>query len=445
MEASPSPITAAAEAAAGPSDSGPLLNRNFVLLWIGQSTSQLGNQAYNLAMMFWLMEKTGSASLMGLVMTCSNLPALLLSPLGGTFADRHSRIRILIVCDLLAGCALLGLASAVWLVPDNVRFLIGCLFVVSTSLGLVQAFFMPAVTSSIPDLVPTDKLAGANSLNQLSIQAAIFVGQATGGILYRLVGAPVLFMIDGLSYFVSAVSAMFIRLPERTRERKPAKSGREAFGEFLDELKEGFRYVWKLKGFRNFLGAASLMNFLTMPIVVLFPFFVRIYLGKGAAWYGFLMAAVSIGTVCGFLLSSVLRLKGPPRAWSVIAGMLMVPLLYGTLSFLRSPAAALAGAFGVGAALGLVNVALLTMAQLSTPPEMRGRVMGLVATLSGGLIPFGMALGGFVGDLTGKNIPLVYSVCGALTVVVILSTCLRPDTREYLAWGREGRPEGPAV
>ena len=72
---------------------GKLLNRNFVLLWGGQAVSQLGNQAYSLAMMFWLMEKTGSASIMGLVLTVSNLPALLLSPLGGTFADRHSRIR----------------------------------------------------------------------------------------------------------------------------------------------------------------------------------------------------------------------------------------------------------------------------------------------------------------------------------------------------------------
>jgi DHA3 family macrolide efflux protein-like MFS transporter len=438
MEASPTPA-----AAAGPSESGPLLSRNFVLLWMGQSISQLGNQAYNLAMIFWLMEKTGSASLMGLVLTCANLPALLLSPFGGTFADRHSRIRIIIVCDLLAGCALLSLASVVWLAPDNVRVLIPCLFTVSTVLGLIQSFFNPAIASSIPDLVPKEKLTGANSMNQLSAQAAVFIGQATGGILYRLVGAPVLFMIDGLSFFFSAASAMFIRPPERTRERKPAKSAREAFREFLDELKEGFRYVWKFKGFRFFLGACSLMNFLTMPIVVLFPFFVRLYLGKGPVWYGFLLAAVSIGTVCGFLLASVLRLKGPPRAWAVIAGMLTVPILYGTLSFLRAPVAALAGAFGVGAALGLVNVTLFTMAQLSTPPEMRGRVMGLVATLSGGLVPFGMALGGFVGDLTGKNIPLVYGVCGALTVIVILSTCLRRDTREYLAWGREGRPEEP--
>ncbi|HKI01707.1 MAG TPA: MFS transporter [Thermoanaerobaculia bacterium] len=439
VEASPSPVIATE--AAAPSRSGTLLNRNFLLLWGGQTISQLGNQAYSLAMMFWLMEKTGSASLMGLVLTFSNLPALLLSPFGGTFADRHSRVRIIIVCDILAGLSILGLTAAVWLVPDQVRLIITLLFVVSTALGLIRSFFVPAVGAAIPDLVPKEKLAAANSLNQFSIQAALFVGQAAGGVLYRLVGAPILFLIDGISFFLSAVSAAFIRLPRKTRERGPERTVKEIFRAFMADLAEGFRYVWKFKGLRYFLAAASLMNFFMMPVVVLFPFFVSLYLGKGAEWYGFLMAAISIGTVCGFLLASTLRLQGSPRAWSIIAGMLIVPTLYGTLALLNSPAAALAGAFGVGVAMGLVNVTLVTMAQSSTPPELRGRVMGLVNTLSGGLIPIGMALGGFVGDLTGKNIPLVYGVCGALTVIVILATCLRGDTREYLAWGRQGRPE----
>lgn len=418
-----------------------LLNPNFLLLWGGQTISLLGNQAYGLAMMFWLMEKTGSASLMGLVMTVSSLPALLLSPLGGAFADRHSRIRILIGSDLLAGCSLLGLAAAIFFLPGRVSLLIGILFAVSTLLGLIRAVFGPALNAAIPDLVPREKIAAATSLNQFSIQGALFVGQAAGGVLYRIVSAPVLFLIDALSFFVSAVSAMFIKAPESQRERGEAKTAGEAFRAFGHDLAEGFRYVWQLKGFRYFILAVSLENFFLMPVIVLFPFFISLYLGKGAAWYGFLMASVSLGTVCGFLLAGVLRLKGPAQAWAMILSLLLVPLLYGTLGYLRSPAAALAGAFGVGVATGVVNVSLITMAQLSTPPELRGRVMGLLTALSGGLVPIGMALGGVVGDLMGKNIPLIYSLCGALTGIAVLATCLRRDTREYLAWGGEERAE----
>lgn len=428
-----------------PGGEGRLFNRNYLLLWGGQAVSQLGNQAYALAMMFWLMEKTGSASLMGLVMMFSSLPALLLSPIGGAFADRHSRIRIIIVSDLIAGCALATLTGAMWLAPDRVRLVIGCLFVVATTLGLVRSFFMPAVAASIPDLVSKEKLVAANSMNQFSIQAALFIGQAVGGILYRMVGAPVLFLIDAVSFFLSAGSSSLIRLKERKRELGPERTAREVFQGYLRDLGEGFRYVWNYKGFRYFVFTASLMNFLMMPVTVLFPFYVKIYLGKGSEWYGFLVATVSLGTVSGFLLASVLRLKGPARTWTILGGMLLAPTLYGTLGFLRIPATALVGCFGFGMAMGIVNVNLMTIAQTSTPVELRGRVMGLVTALGGGLIPIGMALGGVLGDLTGKNVPLVYSVCGAITVAIVLITCLRRDTREYLAWGRQGRPEATAA
>jgi DHA3 family macrolide efflux protein-like MFS transporter len=428
--ASPAPVAAA------PAAPVPLLNRNFLLLWSGQTVSQLGNQAYGLAMTFWLMEKTGSASLMGLVMMFSSLPALLLSPFGGAFADRHSRIRIIIVCNLVAGFLLTAMTAAMWLIPERVQLLVAGFFVTATLLGLNRSFFMPAVSATMPDLVPKEKLVAANSMNQLSVQASLSVGQLIGGILYRVVGAPVLFLIDAISFFLAAGNASLIRIKERKRELGPERTAQEVFRAYKADLAEGFRFVWKYKGFRYFLAAASLMNFFMMPVVVLFPFYVSRYLGKGSEWYGFLMASLSVGTICGFLLASTLRLKGPARAWTILIGMLIAPGLYGSLGFVAIPYVALAGCFGFGLTMGIVNVNLMTIAQTSTPPELRGRVMGLMAALGGGLAPIGMALGGFMGDLTGKNVPLVYGICGVLTVIVILATCFRRDTLDYLAWGR---------
>jgi DHA3 family macrolide efflux protein-like MFS transporter len=360
---------------------------------------------------------------------------VLLSPIGGTFADRHSRIRILIVCDLLAGLGVLGLAAALYLAPERVSFLVGLLFAVEILEGVIRAFFLPAVSASIPDLVPEEKLEAANSLSQFSMQAWLLVGQAAGGILYRVLGAPLLFLVDGLSFLLAAVSAMFIRLPEERRREEAPETGASPFRHFLHETAEGFRYVWGRRGLRDFLLTTSLVNFLLMPVLVLLPFYVRIYLEKGAAWYGFLMASLSAGTVAGFLLAGTLRLRGRARATGIIAGLLTLPLLFGILGFLRSPGLALAGAFLGGAALGFINVQLASMIQSSTPRELRGRVMGLLATLSGGLVPLGLALGGFAGDLTGKNVPLVYSICAVLAMLVIVVTTSRRECREYLAHG----------
>lgn len=415
---------------------GRLMNRNFLLLWLGQSVSQLGNQAFLIAVAFWIVEETGSASLMGLLTAVGTLPGVLLGPIGGTFADRHPRIRILVVCDFLAGLGVLGLAAALFLMPDRVSLLVALLFAVEVLEGVIRAFFLPAISAAIPDLVPEEKLEAANSLNQFSIQAWLLIGQAAGGILFRVLGAPLLFLVDGLSFLFAGASAMLIRLPEeRRRVAIPEEAGASPFRDFLRETAEGFRYVWGRKGLRDFMLTASLVNFLLMPVLVLLPFYVQLYLEKGAAWYGFLMAALSAGTVAGFLLAGTLRLRGRARAAGIILSLLTLPLLFGILGFLRSPGLALVGAFLGGAALGFVNVQLAATTQSSTPAELRGRVMGLLGTLGGGLMPVGMALGGFLGDLTGKNVPLVYGVCAVLAALVIVITTSGRECREYLANG----------
>jgi len=424
-----------AEAVAAPPEPERLFNRNFLLLWAGQTVSQLGNQAYSLAVAFWLMEKTGSASLMGMLMTVSTLPGVLLAPFGGTFADRHSRIRIIILCDLVGGFAILGLTAVTFLAPDRVRLLVVLLFVVAVLMGVIRSLFIPAIAAVTPDLVSKEKLAPANSFNQFSTQGSVFLGQAAGGLAYHLLGAPVMFLLDGISFLVSAASALFIRVEERDRKRAESRTAREAFQKFLSDTGEGFRYVWARRGMRDFVLSVSVVNCLLMPVTVLLPFYVRLYLHKDAAWFGFLMAAISVGAVAGFLLAGALRLRGHARARGILTALIVMPLVFGSFGFLVVPAVALLGAFICGAAAGFINVQFATMTQLSTPPELRGRVLGLINTMAGGLIPIGMALGGFAGDLTNKNVQLVCAVCGTLSILTILSTTARRHSREYLANG----------
>jgi DHA3 family macrolide efflux protein-like MFS transporter len=441
MEAAPAssttPATPEAPAAAEPAAGSPpparrprLWNRNFFLLWQGQTVSRLGDQAFSVAMMFWLMKATGSASLMGFLMTASTLPGVLLTPFGGTFADRHSRVRILVVCDLISGIGILALAGLM-LATGSRPVLLAALFVVALADGVLRAFFMPAISAAIPELVPPESLAAANSANQFTVQTSMLAGQAVGGVLYRLLGAPLLFLADGLSFLFAAVCEAFVRTPPPPR-RPPAPAG-QVLRAFLGETREGFRYVWRQKGLRDFVFIAALLNFFATPIFVLFPFYVSSFLHAGAEWYGFLLAAVSAGSIAGYLTAGALKLQGAARGRALVAGLVVGPFLLGVLGFVTVKLVAFALIFLSGFALGVVNIYLITMLQLSTPNELRGRVMGLLATLGGALLPLGMAIGGVVGDLTGKNIPVIYLACGLLQVATTLTLATRKECRAFLA------------
>ncbi len=409
---------------------GRLWNRNFFLLWQGQTVSRLGDQAFAIGMMFWLMETTRSASLMGLLMTASTIPGVLLTPFGGTFADRHARVRILVVCDLLSAIGTLAFAGLMFWSHAQPVLLAG-IFMLGILGGTVRAFFMPAISAAIPDLVPAESLAAANSANQFTVQTSMLAGQGVGGVLYHLLGAPLLFVADGLSFLFAAVSEGFVRTPPMPA-RPPVPVG-QVWRSFVAETREGLDYVRGNRGLRDFVIIASLLNFFATPVFVLFPFYVSNFLRAGANWYGFLLAAVSAGSIAGFLAAGALKLQGTTRARVLIAGLVVGPLLLGILGFVTVKPLALALIFCDGFAMGLVNIYLLTTLQSSTPNELRGRVMGVLATLGGGLMPIGMALGGFVGDLTGKNIPLIYSACAVLQMGVTLALATRKECREFLA------------
>ena len=414
---------------------GRLWNRNFFLLWQGQTISQLGNQAFSIGMMFWLMRATGSASLMGLLMFTSMLPGVLLGPFGGTFADRHSRIRIAVVCDFLSGAAILTLGFVMLdprvqrLEPEAVRFVLGLMFGGAVLVGSLRAFRQPALGAAIPDLVPRERIAAANSLNQFAVQGSTLVGQAAGGVLYQALGAAVLYLIDGASFLYASLSALFVRQPAQT----PRKAAEHPFRHFLQETAEGFRYLGRKRGLRDFTVLASMVNFFAMPILVLLPFYVELYLKAGAGWYGFLMAGMSAGAVIGFLVAGTLKLTGEARGRAILSVLAVAPVLFGVLGLVRNPILALALICANGLAVGFVNVYLMAMVQTSTAAEMRGRVLGVIMTLASGLTPLAMALGGVVGDLTGKNIPLIYGVCGGCSLLLILWLGPRRDLREFLA------------
>lgn len=423
-----------------------LLNRNFLLLWQGQAVSQLGNQASAVATAFWVLETTHSASLMGLLVTATSLPLVLLGPIGGAVADRVSRKRIVVAADALSGLAMLVLALTMLCAHVSVPTRVALLFAVLTFMGVLRAFFMPAIQAAIPSLVPTERLPGANSLNQLTIQGSQLLGFFVGGVLFRLLGAPILFLVDAISFLVSAASASFIRLPARPPE--PPAVGPEGrpspLRRFRNDLAAGLGYVKGRRGLLGFLIAASSFNFFVMPIVVLLPIYVQDTLKGGAEWYSYLMMSSGIGSLLGFIGGGALRFTGAARGRFVLTMMVLAPLPFLVIGFVSSLPLALLLSGAVGTMVAGINVYVMTALQATTPEALRGRVLGVMGTLAGGLMPVGSALGGVLGDLTHHNIPLVYVGCGLSSLALTIALAVRPAVFEFLSY-REGGGVHPAA
>ncbi len=408
-----------------------LFNRNFFLLWQGQLVSQIGSQAFAIAMMFWIKHATGSATLMGMIMMVSMLPSVILGPLGGAFADRYSRRSIIIFSDLLSGIAVLALAGLMFLAPDTNDLIIVWLFAVSVLVAVVGSFFRPAISASIPDLVPKAKVTAANSLNQFSVQLATFIGQGAGGVLFRLLGAPVLFLVDGLTYLFSALSESFIKIPQTFREKSEERAN--VFAEFKSDIAEGLHYVWKRTGLRNLLFGAAFLNFFSMPIILLLPFYVEDFLKARPDWYGFILAAFGVGAMLGYLAAGVLRLSGQARSVAMVIVLFCQTLGLGSLGIITIPVVALLAMFLIGIMNGFFNVNIMTVLQISTPSEIRGRVFGLLNTISMGLSPIAMALSGVIADLTNQNIPAIYVTCGIITASLSIPITANKEFRLFLA------------
>jgi MFS family permease len=412
-------------------NSSKLFNKNFFLLWQGQTVSQIGSQVFFIALMFWLKHETGLATLMGLVMTATMLPAALLGPISGTIVDNFPRKKLIIISDLINGINVLILAAVVGYSLLPLETIIVMIFVMGGIGGVLFSIFNPAVSAAIPDIVPEDKLQAANSLKESVQQLSIFIGQAAGGILFTIFGAPVLFLFDSLTYLFSAGNVSFIDIPRRVVEKK--SSIKETYEHFKQESFDGIKYVWNQKGIRFTFLSFFVMNFFIYPFIVLLPFYVEDTLGLTPDWYGYIFGAFGLGSIIGYGLSSTINPKGKFREITVLGSLLFAGALMPVFGLLISGYLAAITMFAFGIADGYFTVNVITILQMKIASEMRGRVFALLNSIAIGSAPVSFALAGMAADLLNKNIPPIFIFCGVFTFLTCLISAFNKHFREFLA------------
>jgi MFS transporter, DHA3 family, macrolide efflux protein len=404
------------------------LSRDFLLLLQGQFISRLGTQVALTATIFWLKESTGSASLLSMLSAVCAIPPIVLGPFAGAYADRYSRRSILVCCDVICGLASLALALAILTLPLGAALV--SIFAVNIVLACGQAFFMPAMIAALPDLLPENRVASGMSLAQALGLVANIAGQALGGLLL-VYGPPVLFCLDGLSYLLTAGAESRIRLIHRER----ISSDQTGVQRFWNDTTGGFRYVWSRPGMRTLFLAAIPLNMLMTPVFVLLPFYTTDVLHQGSAWYGYLMAAFSAGTMSGYIMAAFTRLRPPVLLVCFCAGVLLTSILLGILAWVAKPAIAWALLFGLGLLTGWVSLMAITMLQTATEEGARGRVFGVLLAVSQGMGPVAMLLTGLAAEVSGNNLRLIYTVSGLGSLIIAARLSFNPKIREFFLTG----------
>ena len=395
-----------------------LLNKNLILLWQGQFVSLIGTEIVYISLFLWIKQATGMATLMGLSGMIFSFSAILANPIGGTFADLYSRKTIIILCDVIAGISSLILCVILLINLNNIVLTLSLIFITQFIFGISSGIFEPTVNAIIPDIVPQDKIQSANSIKGSTIQICQIFGQSIGAILFRLLGMPVLMLVNGITFIFSAVSESFIKIPKKNV--KPIKSSREGFIRFKNDFKQGIKFIWHKKELRDILILFALINFLDTPFLILLPFLVEDILKVSSAWYGYLIGFFGLGAISGFVITDLIKIPKKIKALFILINLIVLSVIFAYVGYINNLLIAVIVAVVFGFLSAFFDLLTDTAILYHTPTNLRGRVFGLVATLSAGLIPLGMSISGIIADLTGHNIPLIFLGAGILHLIMII-------------------------
>lgn len=401
-------------------------HRDFRWLFLSQTVSTTGDRIVLVALVLLVTEQTGSTAELGLVLGAYTLAHVMFVLVGGVWADRLPRHRIMLSTDLIRGS--LHALLAMLIVTDVVT--IWHLIAIEALFGMAEAFFRPAFSGLVPQTVPEELIQEANALNNLTQTLAEFAGPAIATALVLTVGTGAAFGVDAATFFVSAALLTLVR--PRPRGEPAARS------HWRRELREGFdevrsrTWVWVTIAVFSFqiLGAFA-------PYVVLGPTVAREQYGD-AALYGWLAASVGFGTAIG----SLLALRWRPARPLVAGIVLVLPFCLLLPAFALGIPLALALPLGTltGIGVALFGVWWQTALAERIPPQALSRVTSYDWLGSLALLPIGYVLVGVLAEQAGTT--EVMAGGGVLAASVLLLGLL-PRSSRQLGSDRRDTPETP--
>jgi MFS family permease len=384
-------------------------SRNFRLFFAGQVVSVSGTWVQYVASSWLVLRLTGSGVALGVLTALSFAPILLIGAWAGVLADRQDKRAILLGTQsafAVLALALGGLVAAgvveLWMV-----------YFLAFLQGVVTAVDNPARQSFFAEMVGPEQLTNAVSLNSAVMTGTRIIGPALAGVLIATVGLAACFFVNGISYLAVIGGLVAMRTHDLRRTNAPRERG---------QLRQGLRYVWGTPALRLTLVVSAVLFTFSFNLSVLMPLLAERTFEGDAATLGLLLSVMGAGSLVGAL--AMARGSRPSERRLVVSA---------TLLGLASIAAALAPSLRIElvvlAGLGLVSIVFMitanTTLQLTSRPDMRGRVMALYSVVFLGGTPFGAPIAGWVAEHLGPRVGMALGGFVAVVVGIVAARFVR--------------------
>jgi MFS family permease len=353
----------------------------FLVLWLSEALSLIGDRLVIVALVTLVYERTHSPIAVGILMMFKAVPALALGSLAGVFVDRWNRKWVMVASNLIQGLLVL-------LIPISDSLLL--LFTAYLAMSIVNQFFVPARAATLPTLVPLPALMAANSLFAAAFVGAIAIGPAIGGWIVEHVGVNAAFYVDAATFLIPALAVGVLTIPQARRSLGDRRIGAD--------LSQGLAFA---RSRTDILTALILIAaaFLIMGTISVLGVMIADSLHVGAGGFGLMMSAMGVGMLCGAVFIGWLGQK-IDRKWLGIAGIVIMGLTILALTWVTR--LNLATTLLMLNGFGMVTVQASSQSTLqSISDELRGRVMGLSQTLTGGVQFLAAALAGLLAEQLG--------------------------------------------
>jgi MFS transporter, DHA3 family, macrolide efflux protein len=393
---------------------------NITLYLISKTISLLGTNVYTFALSLFILKTTGSGTSFAINVLIGMLPRIILGPFAGVFADRMDRKKITVLLDFMSGVIVFGLLGLSSVYGLKIIFIYITGFILST----MNVFYDTSLSASLPNLVRDNKLMKINTFSSVSMSLSGILSPIIGGLIFGLVSINIFLILNGISFIVSSGLEVFMNF-NLNKSSITAPKESMTLSSFKTDIVDIITFIKNQSILMSLFKYALLTNFfLTASMSVVYPYvIIKVLLMKSSQFgtieaffsIGILIASVIIGarkekekklktiTLGIALMGAILILIGLPTLGLSIFNIMPILLSYNILIM-----------FIMGVTIVIVNAPIMVMIQRLTPDNLRGRIMGVLGTLTGGIAPLGIIISGLIID---KLHPFaILLTCGIITI-----------------------------